>query len=310
MIDVKDYIVSYYNNSDKLIVDKPNSVSFKNKELSNITLYNLNGGVGDSLIFYLFKDGNQNKNNIKIYYNPNLGPEFKNLNVYIDSIRTTFIEDPSYWVCHLQSDFGLNGHFIQKIQKAFDLELQIKPHAYLYSEASVKKNKIVMTFDRGPVDQTHIHPRARTLYQESKHVIQEFINNNLNKYEFVEVGRIFSGLENVENKTNIGLKLAIDEIASCEYFFGIHNGLMHAAVGLNKKSIILVNFPDAKDIVLPNLKAINLPDIDWLYPQNVHLHQDNDAYLVPKLNYTNLEKAFNGEVYPFWREEYLDLILN
>jgi hypothetical protein len=75
---------------------------------------------------------------------------------------------------------------------------------------------------------------------------------------------------------------------------------MHIATAFDKKCIIIVNFPKADQIVLPMLTRTNFPDIDWLYPQNVHLHQDSGAYLVPKLLYSTIEKAFNHEIYPFF----------
>jgi hypothetical protein len=84
---------------------------------------------------------------------------------------------------------------------------------------------------------------------------------------------------------------------------------MHIAAGLNKKSIIIINFPSARDLYLPALKELNIPDQDWLYPQNVHLHQDEDGDLVKQLNYKNIEKAFNGEVYPYWGNSFLELIV-
>ena len=34
-----------------------------------------------------------------------------------------------------------------------------------------------------------------------------------------------------------------------------------------------------------------MPDMNWLYPQNVHMHQDNGSEMVPLFSYENLKKA-------------------
>ena len=86
----------------------------------------------------------------------------------------------------------------------------------------------------------------------------------------------------------------------------MHNGLMHIAAGLGKKSIIIVNFPSAKDIILPCLSEVKSKELSWLYPQNIHLHEDDDGPFVKFLTYLSIEKAFNGEIYPFFSFEYLN----
>lgn len=308
MKDIKDLICNFYKNTD-LIKQLPPPPELL-KEDSNYTLLNYNFGVGDSLLLYLFNNKEENIKNINFYFNRSLCEEWREYNPYIYSAFSPNIENKNFWVCLLQSNFNCGGgHLIQKIRNSFGLEKQIKPKPLLNSSINQIKNKVVLTFDRGGVDQSQIHNRARILYPENKKIIQDFINNNLNRFSFVEVGRHFSGLENVQNQTNIGIEKTTAEISSCEYFFGIHNGLMHIAAGLNKKSIIIINFPSAKNLYLPALNELNIPDQDWLYPQNVHLHQDEDGALVKELNYKNIEKAFNGEIYPFWDDSFLELIL-
>jgi hypothetical protein len=306
MKSIKDTIVNFYKHTD-LIKNLPPTPDFL-KEESDYTLLNYNFGVGDSLALYLFDKPEDNKKNINFYFNKSIAEEFNIYNSYINSVFSPNLKPKNFWVCLLQSNFNCGGgHFIQKIRNAFDLPKQIKPQPLLSTPILEIKNKVVLTFDKGPVDQSAIHKKARLLYPEHKKIVQDFINKNLNKFSFVEVGRSFSGLENVENKTNLGIQNTTAEIASCEYFFGIHNGLMHIAAALSKKSIIIINFPSAKHLYLPALKELNIPDQDWLYPQNVHLHQDEGGELVKQFTYTNIEKAFNGEVYPFWSESFLDL---
>jgi hypothetical protein len=309
MKDIKDIIINFYKNTT-LIKNSP-SVPESFKDEKDYTLLNYNDGIGDSLVLYLFDNAEDNIKNLNFNFNPTIREDFKDYNPYIYSASTR-MQTSNIWVCLLQSNFNCGGgHFIQRIRNSLGLPQQIKPRPLLSTNLIKEiKNKVILTFDRGKVDQSHIHANPRILYPENKEIIQKFINNNLNKYSFTEVGLTFSGLDNVENKTNIGVKNTVDEIASGEYFFGIHNGLMHVAAGLNKKSIVIINFPSAKTLYLPALKELNIPDQDWLYPQNVHLHQDNEGELVKQFTYENIEKAFNGEIYPFWSNDFLNLILD
>ena len=105
------------------------------------------------------------------------------------------------------------------------------------------------------------------------------------------------------------MSLSIKELSKCEYFIGLNSGFMNLAACFDIKSIIILNIPtNPSDIVLPVLKDIRVPDMNWLYPQNVHLHQDGGLNMVPLFSYENILKAINGEIYPFWTEKYLDLI--
>ena len=49
-------------------------------------------------------------------------------------------------------------------------------------------------------------------------------------------------------------------------------------------------------------------DIEWLFPQNVHLHQNGQNELVPIVSEDSLKMAINGDVYPYWKFDFLDLI--
>jgi hypothetical protein len=293
-----DTIYNFYKDIDK----KPSyPTSFK-----NLTLINANTGIGDALSLYII-DSPIKDNHIKvIVQHPSIVQELAQYNNYIPTINHQHNWYSSIIsVLDIQSYSNFGGHFLQKNQQFLGLDIDIIPRPRLSSNTQIKSNKVVMTFDKGAVYQQHLHPRARIIYEESKQIIQTFINNHKHQYHFVEVGKYSLGLDNVENKTNIGIRGTTDEIASCEYFFGNHNGLMHIAAGLQKKSIIIVNFPSAKDIILPCLKKVNIPDIDWLYPQNIHLHQDYDGPLVKKLTYENIQKAFNGQIYPYFSDMYL-----
>lgn len=288
------YIRSYYSN----IPDK--FVSLTEKIPEDTLLYNLNNGIGDSLMLFLFDEFTQNTKNITVQYNSNIAENLKSFNPYIYSIRNDK-SDKSLFICEIQDKIRFPGHFLQNIQYCLDIPIQDIPKPKLTNNIKTIKNRVVLTFDRGAhgAFQTNIHPRPRILYEEHKYTIEQFIKNN-NKYEFIEVGKTSSNIKGAINQTDLGIEETTKIIGSCEYFFGIHNGLMHIATAFNKKCIIIVNFPHAHEIVLPMLKRTDFPDLDWLYPQNIHLHQDEDSCLVPKLSYSSIEAAFSGAVYPYF----------
>lgn len=295
-----DNIINHYNSNHN--IKKTTSIHF-----DEFTITNPNYGVGDALSLYVIDSVVSNKKIHTIINHPSIRQELQNFNSLIGNAQNSYSRYHSLinvWDIQLHSSYG--GHFLQKIQQFIGLPVDIVPKPKLSSNIATIKNKVVMTFDKGAVDQRHIHPQARLIYQQSKDIIQKFINDHLHIYSFVEVGRYSLGLDNVENKTNIGIRQTAEEIASCDYFFANHNGLMHIAAGLNKKSIIIINFPKAEELVLPCLYKTNVPDIDWLYPQNTHLHQDNESLLVKKLSYDNIKKAFNHELYPFFSNQYIE----
>ena len=302
-----DYIQKFYSSVD----DK--FVPLRNKLPQNLFLFTINGGIGDSLVLFLFKEENENTKNIKTFYNTVVANELKKYNEYMYSIIDNRPKNTrSLFVCEIQDKIRYPGHFIQNIQYCLGLPIQDIPRPLLNNLTETVKNRVVMTFDRGAHGQfqTNIHPKPRILYDEHKIVIEKFIKNNSHKYEFIEVGKTSSNIKGDIDKTNLGIEKTAELIGSCEYFFGIHNGLMHIAAAFQKKSIIIVNFPKAHEIVLPMLKRTDYPDMDWLYPQNVHLHQDEDSYLVPKLCYESITKAFDGHVYPYYNESYITEIKN
>jgi hypothetical protein len=291
-----DHVSEYYSYRDTSFKN------FHNVLPDNVLLFNSNRGIGDSLMLFLFDKTSQNTKNIQVLYDPCVAESFKKFNEYIYSIRNNKPTSQSLFICDLQNRVKYPGHFLQNIQYCLGIDVQDVPKAILNNNQKTIKNRVVMTFDRGAhgAFQTNIHPRPRMLYEETKNIIEKFIDNNQHKYEFIEVGRHKSDIKGTIDQTNLGIEKTTDIIGSCDYFFGIHNGLMHIATAFDKKCIIIVNFPNADQIVLPMLSKTDSPDIDWLYPQNVHLHQDSGAYLVPKLSYFTIEKAFNHEIYPFF----------
>jgi hypothetical protein len=70
----------------------------------------------------------------------------------------------------------------------------------------------------------------------------------------------------------------------------------------------MINDPQ-RLIYLPKIKECELPNSEWLYPQNVHLNRSGETELVPSLSVHNIYKSIHGLVYPYWSENFLDLYL-
>jgi hypothetical protein len=304
----EDLVIRFYRNISSVASKQDVSVI---KELMQgaYTLVNHNHGVGDSLMLYLWDGVLTNINNTTVKFNINISNALRKFNGYIPSIYNKTQEN-LIDVCDIQSKIDCGGgHFLQKIQHVCGIKRQTTPRPLLFNTHQTIPNRVVMSFDKGACNQTNIHPRARLLYPEHKQTIQTFINNNSSTYTFVEVGRSFSGLDNVFDATNTGIESTTNEIAQCDYYFAMHNGLMHIAAGLNKKSIIIVNFPSAHQLYLPCLREVKSNELSWLYPQNVHLHEDDSSELVEFLTYNNIKRAFDGDIYPFFSDRYLNLSL-
>ncbi|MAF24959.1 hypothetical protein CL634_05225 [bacterium] len=320
-MDIKDQIINFYKENYILSSNKQQVLdgSAVVEDINESVFFNSNPGIGDILsAFHLPKFLKKHEIN-SIVYNQNeeyfekMAKYNADIDFDIDNLKSDHEKQWKFFrleIIQAGFDFG-GGHWFQNIQQSLGFEPDLKPKADLFvPNAKKQKGKVILNFSAGP-DQARqkeeVHPRARELYPEHRDTIQKFINNNRNRYHFVEVDIESSNFENVENKCGMDIDKSIEEIATCEYYLGIINGIMHVATALELKCITILNFPSAHQIYLPRLADLDLPDIDWLYPQNVHLHEDDDAELVQYLTYSNLEKAFNGEIYPFWEEDYINL---
>jgi hypothetical protein len=219
-----------------------------------------------------------------------------------------------FWVAadRLSAAYDLgNGHFLQRLQRAYGFEPETRPRGCLVvPDAAVARGRVALHFQPGQHaawQRVHIHPRAREVYPENLAVIETFMKRHP-EMQFGEVGRRFSGLEGVEDWTGCSLADTIRRLATCEYFLGILSGPLHIATALGMRVVTIVNFPPAEHIMLPVLKDIDLVESDWLYPQNVVLHQDGSGPLVERFSLRSLERSFAGEAYPYWSDRYLPLI--
>ena len=100
------------------------------------------------------------------------------------------------------------------------------------------------------------------------------------------------------------LSESIELMSSCEYFVGVNSGPMHIAAGLGVKSVVILDRKDSNNIYLPKIAEADIPESEWLYPQNVHLSINNDNELIEKFSLANLKRALNGNLYPYFSLEY------
>jgi hypothetical protein len=311
MRDVKDILTSFYSNKQvKRPVLQRISELQEAKELSVTTL---NIGLGDAIVLTsLTNDSNKSLD----IYSQNKHWETlcrfnKKLLAEAEIKLRVRIEILEFFDCG-------NGHLYQKYQRALGLNVELLPKGYLTPTiaTNVKKGKIAINFSTGPsgLDLTSVgFKNPRRLEEKSKLEIEKFIKNT--KYDFVEIGtsRMFA-FDNVKDFTNRSVEDSLNELSSCEFFIGLNSGFMNASSCFGIKSIIIVNVPRIQDLYLPMIVDFyddatgQAQDIEWLFPQNVHLHQNGQNELVPIVSEDSLKMAINGDVYPYWKFDFLDLI--
>lgn len=307
----KDILTRFY--SDKFSKKPKLSDIDLLKKSQKLDITTLNIGLGDAIVLtsltndfskdlYIFSHNKHWETLCK--FNSKLSKTHNNK----PKIRTEILE---FFDCG-------NGHLYQRTQRALGLNVDLVPKGYL--NPTVKKNfiknKIAINFSTGPsgLDLLSVgFKNPRRLEDFSKIEIEKFIKNS--NYQFVEIGtqRMFN-FDNVLDFTNRSVEDSLNELSSCEFFIGLNSGFMNAASCFNIKSIIIVNVPRIEDLYLPYIvdfycdNTRSAQDMQWLFPQNVHLHQYGENELVPKLSDEMLKKAIYGEVYPYWKKDYLDLI--
>lgn len=202
-----------------------------------------------------------------------------------------------------------NGHIIQRIQRLCGLHVHPVPQGCIVPKGKVErlKNRICLHFEPSPgwaAEQGRTrHPRARRLAPQTRIELVSLIEQLPSDFSFVEVGwNPVLKHPRVEDATGRSLEETIRLMAECEYHIGIDSGPMHLATALGLKVICLINFPHPDALMLPVLVSTNI-DEAWLYPQNVHVHQDVDSPHIPRATRNNLLRALQGGVYPYWSTE-------
>lgn len=297
-----DIIKKYYKNKQ----DQRPLFDFSKLKITHITTYN--SGLGDTAL--LTFNGKSNQKPIHIFANNKYWDTFCKFNSNL-SKQINFMEN--YFPIENFGSLGSgNGHIINGIQRGLNIDVENKPRGYLYidNKPECNINKIGLCFTTNNSGNFLINKgfnNPRNLNYNSLSIINDFINSS--NYEFVQFGNV-DVLNNTKVKNFIGRSIeeSIIELSSCNYYIGLNSGFMHLSTALNIKSIILVNVPHPADFYLPILKNVAIYDLNWLYPQNVHLHEYGENELVKKINLDNIFRAINGDIYPFWKDDYLHLI--
>lgn len=210
-----------------------------------------------------------------------------------------------------QYDCG-NGHYLQRLRRAFGLQVEDIPKGFLTQKPDKVDNLVILHFEAGVHarwQRAFIHPRARTLYDESKIELEKFILQN-SHWKFVQVGNNqipIRGAYSVECRTTEQL---VNYTATATRFIGIVSGPMHVATALGLQCVVCLNFPEPDKIYLPTLVPNNQIENEWLYIQNVHLSQEGSGGLIEQFNCRNLYRAFNNELYPFGTPEKFASLIN
>ena len=311
--EIADIIIKHYKETPIVLKDG----AFVPKK--NVVLSNLPQGLGDTLMLTdLPKASSVTKTRWTCF---SISPHFRPLmarNPYWrepELCEQMLLVNAAVWVRY--ADCG-NGHYLQRIRRAFrclqtwnghhpPVDFDV-PRPCVAWKGERFQNRCILHFDPGEHAQwqrQHVHPHARMLSDQSKLELEAFIREHRDM-EFLQVGspRVpVVGARVMETPT---LDNLIDLIGSASWFIGIMSGPLHLATALQLRCIVVCNFPEK--IVMPCLHDTGVEEEFWYYPQNVHLHQERDSVLAPKLNLRSLNMAMEGQVYPFWTDEYCHLI--
>jgi len=182
-------------------------------------------------------------------------------------------------------DWG-GGHAIQRIARALGLPETCKPQGVLNTvKPTPVARRIGYHLSSGITNWSTSETLRRVDSCKEHH----------QEYEWCDLSS-FSPLEKL-----------IDSLSTCEYFVGINSGPMHLAAALGIKSIIIADNPSPELLYLPRIKEVEIPELEWLYPQNVHLHTAGSNELVPLFSEDSLVDALNGKVYPYFKDDFLDI---
>lgn len=186
-------------------------------------------------------------------------------------------------------DWG-GGHCTQRLQIATGQCPSLKPRGVLVRTSDPIKGRVFVHLS---CDTDWKRKIPNFLSKDDQQVVVNFFSKNIQYSPFYF-------------NNNLSVKDMIAIMEKCEFFLGIDSGPSHVAAALDVKSIIIINSPES-DIYLPKLKECDVPNSEWLYPQNIHLNTSGESRLVPKFSEENLRSAFDGNIYPFWKEDFLDL---
>lgn len=272
--EVKYILDQFYQNHNTYKSNLPNT-------FSPPSVYNNAEGLGDAIILtsilpYL-KVSNKLLNEIgEKYINK------KNLTNHSDFCVTELA----------QNNWG-GGHAIQRFQKSLGLPVEIKPKGKINYNSNLKEKNKVFIHLQNNTDWKRTIPNSLDIEQIK--IINDFfkINTYFTPYYY-------------NNDLTINEMIGVME--TCEYFLGIDSGPMHVAAALDLKSIIIINDPNQL-VYLPKIKECELPNSEWLYPQNIHLNRSGKTELIPYFTLQTLISAFKGDIYPYFTDLYLNIFI-
>jgi len=272
--EVKYILDQFYQNHNTYKLISPNT-------FSPSSVYNNAEGLGDAIILtsilpYL-KVSNKLLNEI--------GEKYIN--------RKNLTNDSNFCVTELaQNDWG-GGHAIQRFQKSLGLPVEIKPKGKINYNPSLKEKNKVFIHLQNNTDWKRTIPNSLDIEQIK--IIYDFfkINTHFTPYYY---------------NNDLTINEMIEVMETCEYFLGIDSGPMHVAAALDLKSVIIINDPNQL-VYLPKIKECELPNSEWLYPQNIHLNRSGKTELIPYFTLQTLISAFKGDIYPYFTDLYLNIFI-
>ena len=203
------------------------------------------------------------------------------------------------------------GHNIQKARRIFGLPVDTVPSGCLNAGVHKDPRRVSLHFEAGVHAQTQrrtVHPRAREIYPKTFEALSCFIKAHP-ELRFIEVGSSPSLRELVPNICGVSLEETVRTMATCSLHIGITSGPYHLATALGLRTILIINFPDPWELMMPMIKNIDTIEGEWCYPQSHILHQDHDSAHWPLATADNFERAYHKEIYPYDNpQEFLDLV--
>jgi hypothetical protein len=105
---------------------------------------------------------------------------FPTLMVFNDYYKTCDSFDNSCSTPKISKNDWGGGHAIQRIERALNLEVSVKPKGHLNIEKKIVKNKVAVHLNRGGAKHTD-------LSQKSRNLVNKFMEKYSDIYEFVEI---------------------------------------------------------------------------------------------------------------------------
>lgn len=280
------------------------------RSMTNLCLSTVTMGLGDTMMLTDLPKAcaEQGKSVAVFSSSPHFRPLMKFNPFWKENIDTAYMVNAPDLV--RKYDCG-NGHYIQRIRRAFGLKVDDIPKGFLTQKPEKVPNRVILHFEAGVHarwQRAYIHPKARMLYEENVKELEKFILQN-SHWKFVQVGNNqipIKGAYSVECKSTEQL---VNYVATADKFIGIVSGVMHVATALGLQCVIALNFPEPEKIMLPTLVANGQLESEWLPPMHTFLHLDGEGGLISQFSCYNLFRAFNNELYPFGQpEKYASLI--